>query len=410
MKTKICYLTYTDGKTPLPKGWERWFSTTYQLFYYRYIDNNRHKQIQWKSPKKFNKYNYSPTLETVIDFNLKDDLKKIYLIDTDEIVIDFNLKDDLKKIYLIDTDKDIQVILIYKGYDIKCTINRSDTKLEIKIVGKKGDCLEFLIYNYNEDKKYAYIGLISISDNECPLSEEIEKKGTFLLSMVDEICKQLEIDTLKLTDGSYIKCKKNQITVNLQFLSLMKYGFSWYERNGFSYKDNTDRDAVNKIREIRNKPISEIRDYFKDLSKELVKDIGQVERKAVIRNLENWKKSHPNFEEQLENKPSLKTRFNNVLNTKYDFKGLENKINIMLNIISEYEKANENSNLYEFLTYLWDNDCSKYVDVMSVLYPEQSTRNYIDESILPNFPLFPSMIKIFQKSEGLNCNKKSGAT
>jgi hypothetical protein len=190
----------------------------------------------------------------------------------------------------------------------------------------------------------------------------------------------------------------------------MKYGFSWYERNGFSYKDNTDRDAVNKIREIRNKPISEIRDYFKDLSKELVKDIGQVERKAVIRNLENWKKSHPNFEEQLENKPSLKTRFNNVLNTKYDFKGLENKINIMLNIISEYEKANENSNLYEFLTYLWDNDCSKYVDVMSVLYPEQSTRNYIDESILPNFPLFPSMIKIFQKSEGLNCNKKSGAT
>jgi hypothetical protein len=111
MKTKICYLTYTDGKTPLPKGWERWFSTTYQLFYYRYIDNNRHKQIQWKSPKKFNKYNYSPTLETVIDFNLKDDLKKIYLIDTDEIVIDFNLKDDLKKIYLIDTDKDIGVIL-----------------------------------------------------------------------------------------------------------------------------------------------------------------------------------------------------------------------------------------------------------------------------------------------------------
>ena len=35
MKQKICYLTYKDRKTPLPKGWERWFSTTYQLFYYR---------------------------------------------------------------------------------------------------------------------------------------------------------------------------------------------------------------------------------------------------------------------------------------------------------------------------------------------------------------------------------------
>ena len=340
MKTKICYLTYKDGKTPLPKGWERWFSTTYQLFYYRYIDNNCHKQIQWKSPKKLHKYNYSPTLETVIDFNLKDDLKKIYDIDK---------------------DKDIYVILIYKGYDIECTINRSDTKLKIKIVGKKGDCLEFLIYNYNDNrKKYACIDLISISDNECPLSKEIEKKGTFLLSMVDEICKQLEVNTLKLTDGSYIKCKKNEITVGLQFLSLMKYGFSWYERNGFSYEDEKVRDTVNKIREIRNKPISEIRDYFKSLVDDLVSDIGQV---------------------------------------KYDFQGVEDKIKIMLNIISEYEKANENSNLYQFLTYLWDNDCSKYVDVISVLYPEVSTRNYIDESILPNFPIFPAMIKYFKKTE-----------
>jgi len=381
MKTKICYLTYIDGKTPLPKGWERWFSTTYQLFYYRYIDNNCHKQIQWKSPKKLNKYNYSPTLKTVIDFNLKDDLKKIYDIDK---------------------DKDIYVILIYKGYNIECTINRSDTKLEIKIVGKKGDCLEFLIYNYNDNRdKHAYIALISISDNECPLSEKIEKKGTFLLSMVDEICKQLEVNTLKLNDGSYIKCKKNEITVGLQFLTLMKYGFSWYEINGFSYKDATDRDTVNKIRKIRNKPISKIRDYFKSLFDDLVKDIGQVERKAEIRHLENWKKLHPKFQNQqyvnnLKNK-TLRTQFNDVKNIKYDFQGLEDKIKTMLNIISEYEKTNENSNLYEFLTYLWDNDCSKYVDVMSVLYPEESTRNYIDESILPNFPIFPTMIKYFKK-------------
>ena len=117
---KICYLTYKDEKTPLPKGWERWFSTTYQLFYYRYIDDNGREQIQWKSPKTSNQYNYSPKMKpsTVINLDLKDDLKKIY-------------------------DMNGNVSLIYEGINIPCTINIHDTKIEIKIVGKEDDCLDF---------------------------------------------------------------------------------------------------------------------------------------------------------------------------------------------------------------------------------------------------------------------------
>ena len=205
-ETKICYLTYKDG-TPLPKGWKRWFSNTYQLFYYTYNDNNGHKQIKWETPNKSNQYDYSPKIEPLT------------VIDLDSVLNYAN-----KILEIEDKDKDIYVILIYKGYPIPCTINKiSDTETEIKIKGEKEDvCLEFSI-NINDNKKTrtAYIGLISITNNECP-PKEIEKKGAFLLSMVDEICRQLKINILKLSDGSYLTCKKNREEVSLAFLSLMK--------------------------------------------------------------------------------------------------------------------------------------------------------------------------------------------
>ena len=63
MEQKTCFLTYEDEKTLLPKGWERWFSSTSRSFYYRYFDTNGHEQVQWNSPKKINyinQYKYSP--------------------------------------------------------------------------------------------------------------------------------------------------------------------------------------------------------------------------------------------------------------------------------------------------------------------------------------------------------------
>ncbi len=36
--------------------------------------------------------------------------------------------------------------------------------------------------------------------------------------------------------------------VDLEFLSLMKHGASWYERNGFSYESKTKKDIVHNIR------------------------------------------------------------------------------------------------------------------------------------------------------------------
>jgi len=389
-ETKICYLTYKDGKTALPKGWERWFSTTYQLFYYRYIDDNGYKQIQWKSPKKLNQYNYSPEIDNLINLDLKHGTKILEIKNENE---------------------DKYVTLIYKGYNIPCTINKkSDIETEIKIEGREDDCLEFSIYidDVNKKPRTAYIGLISITDNECPLPEKIDKKGTYLLSMVDEICRQLKINTLKLTDGSYITCKKNGETVSLAFLSLMKYGSSWYERNGFSYSDDKTKDIMDKFRKISNKPIGKIVNHFDKLVTDLVKNIKQVEETAQERHLENWYTNHQfkgqgDFQDYLNcltptSKRRLITRFNNVKNIKYDFKKLElkEKIERMLEIMRKYDK---NLKLHDFLTSLWDTNCSEYVDVMRVLYPKVDTRNYIDQTFLPNFPIYPNMIKVFEEAK-----------
>ena len=376
MKQKICYLTYKDRKTPLPKGWERWFSTTYQLFYYRYIDKNGHEQIKWKSPKKSsNQYNYSPGSIPVINLDLKEGYK-IY-------------------------DMNGNVTLIYEGIDIPYTININD-KIEIKIVGKEDYCLEFLLDNTTKD---AYINLLAVTDNECPLPEKLLHKGPFLLRMVDELCEQLQVKTLKLADASYIRCKINGITVSLEFQSLMKHGLSWYERNGFSYENKTKKDIITLIRKT---PISKIREFFSILDKDLDKDIGQVELRAKCKrkDLENWYEKYPEFRNQeyvnsLEDvtKGTLRMRriaFKKLITDDYDFSELPHKIKIMLNIISEYEKDKKNTDsLSDFLTYLWVNNCSEYIEVMDVLYPKNGIRKYIDESILPDFPTYSSMIKEF---------------
>ena len=360
----------------MPKGWERWFSTTYQLFYYRYIDKNGHEQNKWKSPKKSsNQYNYSPGSIPVINLDLKEGYK-IY-------------------------DMNGNVTLIYEGIDIPCTININD-KIEIKIVGKEDYCLEFLLDNTTKD---AYINLLAVTDNECPLPEKLLHKGPFLLRMVDELCEQLQVKTLKLADASYIRCKINGITVSLEFQSLMKHGLSWYERNGFSYENKTKKDIITLIRKT---PISKIREFFSILDKDLDKDIGQVELRAKCKrkDLENWYEKYPEFRNQeyvnsLEDVTTGKLRmrriaFKKLITDDYDFSELPHKIKIMLNIISEYEKDKKNTDsLSDFLTYLWVNNCSEYIEVMDVLYPKNGIRKYIDESILPDFPTYSSMIKEF---------------
>jgi hypothetical protein len=302
-ETKICYLTYEDGKTPLPKGWKRWFSTTHQLFYYTYIDNNGRKQIKW-SPSKFNQHDYSPKDERTFDLDLEDDLKRIYDIADGDI----NLK--------------------WHGNTIPCILTNDDYAINIKILGKN-DCLDFSIFKDGT----AYIDLLSILENNCPGPEN--GKGSFFLGLVDEICRRLEIKTLELVDQSTIKSKEG-LRVSLEFQSLMKHGLSWYEKHGFSYKDQRRKDIVNKI---RNTPISKIEEVFLDFASDLVADPEKVKDKLKKQVLENWYRNNPEFREEdaeslkdffLKNKDSYDKNDAKVKNFMFKIKRF---LNLKLNLI-----------------------------------------------------------------------------
>ena len=328
---KICYFTYEDGKTPLPEGWKRWFSNTRRLFYYTYIDNNGRKQIKW-SPSKFNQYDYSPKEEPrTIDLDLEDDVKRTFNLD---------LQDDVKRIY--DTAGG-NINLKWHGNTIPCILENGSYAIFIKIIGKNHDCLTF---SFVKEEKNAYIDLLSVFENNCPGPENV--KGSFFLGLVDEICRQLEMKTLQLTDQSIITSKEG-LKVGLEFLSLMKHGRSWYEKHGFVYKDERRKDILIQISKT---PISKIKQFLKD-------NIGEI------------------------------STIDNILEIKNT-----------LRIIAEYEKDEKYTDLLSgFLTYVWNknnsNNFLEYNQSLSVLYPPKG-RPYIPVEILPAFPtIHPYMIKEF---------------
>lgn len=317
----------------------------------------------------------------------------------------------MKRIYDI-ADGDIS--LNWHGNIIPCIVVTTEDKINIRILGDDDDCLDFSIF---KDDKHVYIGLLKVFNNNCPGPKQ--QQGKFFLELVDEICRQLEIKTLKLSDESTITSKDGLRGVSLEFQSLMKYGLSWYEKNGFHYQSKTKKDIVNKI---RNTPISKIKEVLIDLASDLVSDPKQLKDKLKKRAIENWYRKNPEFPNEdvkslveRYNQPYDRrdrevtrlrfkiTRFLNLTNLEYDFSELSSKIKNTLRIIEEYQTNKEKSDsLSGFLTYVWDkndsNNFPEYIEILSLLYPDTwEGKIYIDESILPAFPTDSNMIKVFSK-------------
>ena len=80
---------------------------------------------------------------------------------------------------------------------------------------------------------------------------------------------------------------------------------------------------------------------------------------------------------------------NKIMKEDYNFSELPDKIKKFLRIISEYKKEYDKDTLADFLTYVWSKNCSDYVDIVSVLYPQiprHGEKMYIDQSILLELP------------------------
>ena len=271
------------------------------------------------------------------------------------------------------------ISLIYQGNKIPCTIKTVKDEISIKILGKHSNCLRLVI---NNAQKIADVNTIEVDENDCPLS--MSSQGSFLLHLVDEICIQLGVTTIELLDDSHIKC--NGIEVSLEFLSLMKYGKSWYERHGFFYKNKEKKVIINNI---RNTSVNKIRNFLStfDTNKQL-----ELKTQWIQKTLEKWYALFPDFKNQdyvdsLDEKSWEKERIKNIMEEDYNFSELPDKIKKFLRIISEYKKEYDKDTLSDFLTYVWSKNCSDYVDIVSVLYPQLPGYGvYIDQSILQKLP------------------------
>ena len=276
------------------------------------------------------------------------------------------------------------ISLIYQGNKIPCIIQTIESEISIRIFGLgKNVCLDLAI---NNAEKIANLHTIDVDGNECPLS--MSSQGSFLLHLVDEICIQLGVTTVKLTDDSHITCDGEQ--VSLEFRSLMKHGKSWYEIHGFSYENKEKKDIINNI---RNTSVNKITKYLStfDTNKKL-----KLKTQWTQEALERLYIIYP----ELKNQDYLNSLKENSYEKKLykkimeeDYSELPNKIKKFLRIISEYKKEYNKDTLGEFLTYLWYKNCSDYIEIVSFLYPKIDRQldgyrgnMYIERGVLPEFP------------------------
>jgi hypothetical protein len=216
----------------------------------------------------------------------------------------------------------------------------------------------------------------------------MSSQGSFLLHLVDEICIQLGVTTVKLDDDSNIKCDGEQ--VSLEFRSLMKHGKSWYEIHGFSYQNKEKKDIVNKI---RNTSLDKITKYLSTFD---TKKQSELKLQWTREALDRLYILYPDLKDEdyrnsLKETSYEKKRLKRIMED--DYSELPNIIEKFQRIISEYKKEYNKDKLGEFLAYVWDKNCLEYMEIVSFLYPKIDAtlggykRNmYIERGVLPEFP------------------------
>ncbi len=150
----------------------------------------------------------------------------------------------------------------------------------------------------------------------CPLPDE--RKGSFILDLVDAISKSLSLSRVSLVDASKVKCHKNNQSVHLKFLKIMQNGKGWYESHGYTpvFVPKFE-NYIESIAKLRDFPLSKIQDI----------------------------KSF-------------------------------NEFNLIIEDFKKYAQDQyEAEKLSGFLTWLWDNDCSKYSKFEEKLFVMDKSSN-----------------------------------
>ena len=85
--------------------------------------------------------------------------------------------------------------VVYEGAAIPCTVTRPAGEIGLVVAGDSGDCLKVML-----GKGHAVVYILDVATTVCPVPD-VQHKGAFLLRFVEEICRQVGVRTVMLTDA-----------------------------------------------------------------------------------------------------------------------------------------------------------------------------------------------------------------
>jgi len=153
----------------------------------------------------------------------------------------------------------------------------------------KGNCV---IVTVDKKHKVAHIDSLGIDPVKGCFDRPIMNRGEVLVEATIKILQKInkmeyekyKIDTIELSDTSYIYCGKDNIS--LAELSFLQYGLTFYGRWGFYPKDKENREDYKKSQEkifkFKVEDINLKKFLEKKYDKEVTKIIKKIEKDYEI--------------------------------------------------------------------------------------------------------------------------------
>ena len=231
---------------------------------------------------------------------------------------------------------DLQSILAeFQGHLFPMDVRGDESYASFEIQGRDQVCFEFKVELGSQGKK-GYVSWINTEVPGCPLPPV--QKGTFLLKLVDWISQHADLSEVRLEDKAKIRCKLNEQPTELAFLRILQKGQSWYGSHGYFPEQ--------KLRIEYEKSVEKLNDF----------------------SLLQFKQEFPEFRNEALKFASRKSR---NFQAKLATKTLEEKSEELEDWISTFESTyGKDRKLREFLSWVWDEDCSAFNPIARLIFPK----------------------------------------
>lgn len=169
-----------------------------------------------------------------------------------------------------------------KENSFNVSIIRKNNTLYLKISDGQGwddkvRCLDMIFKKYNEKKgSFEQSKIVLINRGKCGLKGNKLLEGSYILNLANKFNEILNVKVSILQDDSKldIKCGNISSTMSLKMINLLKYGKTWYEREGGFKMDNKKLYLLTYF--VQDIKVSDIIQFISNKSN---RDLGEFEIK-----------------------------------------------------------------------------------------------------------------------------------